>query len=128
MDDRYDTDNSVAAGVGERLRLGFIYSHPAGGGNHHDTGQSHSRTGAAVTLAGPARIVVAGKDGRGAGGTVFSLVDLGDSARLLLMFSPQRRGPFAEQAQDAMRAVETALGKTSQATAIVAQTVFLRHA
>src|ERR1041384_6444426 len=76
----------------------------------------------------PARIVVRGKVGGGAGRTDFSLVDLGDSARLLLMFSPQRRGAFAEPAQDAVRAVETALGKQSHAMAIVAQTVFLRHA
>jgi hypothetical protein len=44
---------------------------------------------------------LAGKVGGGAGSADFSLVDLGDSARLLLMFSPQRRGPFADQAQDA---------------------------
>jgi enamine deaminase RidA (YjgF/YER057c/UK114 family) len=74
-----------------------------------------------------AGIVVGGKVGSGTGGADFSLVDLGDSARLLLMFSAKPRGMFAEQAEDALRAVEAALGKQSHRMAIVSQTVFLRH-
>ena len=30
MDNRFDNDNSVAAGFGERHHDGFAYSHPAG--------------------------------------------------------------------------------------------------
>jgi hypothetical protein len=42
MDDCSDTDNFVAAGAGEQLHDGRVYSHPAGRCRYHGAGQHHS--------------------------------------------------------------------------------------
>ena len=41
VDDCRCTDNSVAAGAGDRLYDWLFYSHPAGHCHHHRAGQSH---------------------------------------------------------------------------------------
>ena len=42
MDDRCDTDNSVAAGVSEQSHDGRVCSHPAGNCHYHGAGQHYS--------------------------------------------------------------------------------------
>ena len=42
MDNCRNTDNSVAAGVGEQLHDGRVYSHPAGNCHYRGAGQHHS--------------------------------------------------------------------------------------
>lgn len=42
MDNCSDTDNSVAAGIGEQLHDGRIHSYPAGNCHYRDSDQHHS--------------------------------------------------------------------------------------
>ena len=44
MDDRFDTDNSVGAGIGEQLYDGRVDSHPAGNCHCRNTAQYYSGT------------------------------------------------------------------------------------
>ena len=44
MDNCSDTDNSMAAGVGEQLHDGWFHSHPAGSCHYRDTCQRYFGT------------------------------------------------------------------------------------
>ncbi len=52
MDNCSDTDNSVAAGIGEQLHDGRVHSHPAGSCHYRDTGQRYSGTQSFVASGG----------------------------------------------------------------------------
>lgn len=60
-------------------------------------------------------------------GAQFSFVDLGDSARVALMITPQGRGPVAEQALEAASALAWVLKQQPVPMVITVQTVFLRN-
>jgi enamine deaminase RidA (YjgF/YER057c/UK114 family) len=61
-------------------------------------------------------------------GAEYSYVDLGDSARVALVVTPQGRGAFAEQAQEVLALLQRAMAKQPQRMEITVQTVFLREA
>jgi enamine deaminase RidA (YjgF/YER057c/UK114 family) len=61
-------------------------------------------------------------------GAEHSYVDLGDSARVALMISPQGRGSLSDQTQEVLSRLVHVLEKQPQPMAITVQTVFLRHA
>ncbi len=42
MDNRCNTNGSMAAGIGEQLHDGRVYSHPAGDCDYHRADQNHS--------------------------------------------------------------------------------------
>src|SRR5262245_23442313 len=56
----------------------------------------------------------------------FSVVDLGESARVSLMLTPEPRGAFADQANETLAAMAAVLQKTRQRMIVTSQTVFLR--
>ena len=58
--------------------------------------------------------------------TGYSLVDLGKSARVSLMLTPEARGDFRQQADKALAAMEAILQKAPHKMAVTSQTVFLR--
>lgn len=58
--------------------------------------------------------------------TGFSVVDLGKSARVSLMLTPQPQGDFRKQAEKTLAAVEAILQKAPDKMAVTSQTVFLR--
>ena len=57
-----------------------------------------------------------------------SFVDLGDSGRLALMSVPEGRGPFAEQAQEALLRMRAVVQSQATPMALTFQTIFLRDA
>ena len=61
-------------------------------------------------------------------GAEHSYVDLGDSARVALMITPQGRGKSSDQIQEVLLRLVHVLEKQPQPMAITVQTVFLRHA
>jgi enamine deaminase RidA (YjgF/YER057c/UK114 family) len=56
----------------------------------------------------------------------FSVVDLGNSARVSLMLTPEASGNFHDQAEKTLAAIDTVLSKKPQKTTLTSQTVFLR--
>ena len=50
MDDFRNTHNSMAAGAGDGLYDGFVYSYPVGHCHHRRTGQSHPGAKTVVTV------------------------------------------------------------------------------
>ncbi|MGH7971037.1 MAG: RidA family protein, partial [Limisphaerales bacterium] len=58
----------------------------------------------------------------------FSFVDLGESARLALMLTPQAKGSFAEQVETALETLDALLNKAERRMTVTSQTVFLRDA
>jgi enamine deaminase RidA (YjgF/YER057c/UK114 family) len=61
-----------------------------------------------------------------AAGAAHSYVNLGDSARVTLMITPQGRGTFCEQAREVVSAMRTVLEKQPEPMAVTVQTVFLK--
>ena len=58
--------------------------------------------------------------------TGFSVVDLGKSARVSLMLTPEPRGSFRDQAERTLIAMDAVLEKTPRKMTVTSQTVFLR--
>ncbi len=56
----------------------------------------------------------------------FSLVDLGDTARVSLMLAPRSRGSFGEQLREIMASMEGILRQQPFPMSVVTQTLFLR--
>jgi enamine deaminase RidA (YjgF/YER057c/UK114 family) len=63
-----------------------------------------------------------------AAGAAHSYVNLGDSARVALMITPQGRGTFREQAREVVSAMRTVLAKQPAPMVVTVQTVFLKDA
>ena len=61
-----------------------------------------------------------------AAGAAHSHVNLGDSARVALMITPQGRGTFGEQAREVVSAMRTVLEKQPEPMVVTVQTVFLK--
>jgi len=61
-------------------------------------------------------------------GAEHSYVDLGDSARVALMISPQGRGAFTGQVHEVLSRLVHVLEEQPQPMAVTVQTVFLREA
>lgn len=57
-----------------------------------------------------------------------SFVDLGDSARVSLILTPQGRGSFTEQACELVGSLQAILSRQGRSMMVTCQTVFLRHA
>jgi enamine deaminase RidA (YjgF/YER057c/UK114 family) len=96
----------------------------------HKRAESAKRSSARGVPArsGAARMVMATARSESGDGAEHSYVDLGDSARVALMISPQGRGPFAEQVQEVLSRLVHVLEKQPEPMAITVQTVFLRDA
>ena len=77
---------------------------------------------------GSARMVSANGRSASGDGAEHSYVDLGDSARVALMISPQGRGAFAGQVHEVLSRLVHVLEEQPQAMAVTVQTVFLREA
>ena len=56
----------------------------------------------------------------------FSVVDLGDSARVALMLTPRGRGSFEEQAREIFSCLQAILEEQSRPMTVTSQTLFLR--
>jgi enamine deaminase RidA (YjgF/YER057c/UK114 family) len=76
----------------------------------------------------PSRLVTSKAASGSAGGADFSYMDLGDSARVAVIITPQGRGPFREQAREVLSLMQTVLEKQSEPMALTVQTVFLKDA
>ncbi|HVM49538.1 MAG TPA: hypothetical protein VMU04_16030 [Candidatus Acidoferrum sp.] len=74
------------------------------------------------------RMVLANGRSHSGEGAEHSYVDLGDSARVALMITPQGRGGFAEQLHEALTRLVHVLEAQPQPMRITVQTVFLRDA
>ena len=74
------------------------------------------------------RLVFSEADSQSLKTTAFSVVDLGKSARVSLMLTPEAQGDFRQQAEKTLTAVEAILQKAPQKMAVTSQTVFLRNA
>lgn len=59
-------------------------------------------------------------------GSVYSFVDLGDSARLVTIITPENRGHFEDQAREALSLLQSTLAKQPLPMTATMQTVFLR--
>src|SRR5215471_19028630 len=62
-----------------------------------------------------------------ASGQGSSFIDLGDSARLTLMLTPQSRGGFRKQAEETFAAAQRMLTGQSRPMVMTSQTIFLRQ-
>ena len=63
-----------------------------------------------------------------AGGAQHSYVDLGDSARVAFMITPQGRGPLADQVREVLSAMRAILDRQPEPMVVTVQTVFLKDA
>ncbi len=61
-------------------------------------------------------------------GNSFSFVDLGDSARVVLMLTPKGRGSFGEQARELLATLPSVLERQPVPMTVTSQTVFLADA
>lgn len=74
------------------------------------------------------RLVFSEAASEAATATGFSVVDLGKSARVSLMLTPEPRGSFRDQAERTLAAMDAVLAKTPRKMTVTSQTVFLRDA
>ena len=73
----------------------------------------------------PGMVISEAGSGLAAGGA-HSYVNLGDSARVTLMITPQGRGTFREQAREAVMVMRAVLEKQPEPMVVTVQTVFLK--